>query len=397
MLVVVWQGVAQVAADGRIDLRGPGVVRFHQGLDGLQLLGGGGGLVQLDPRPGSQLDDAVLAEVLHAAADVAAPLVPHGARGRVHGDEGQLVQPAGDAAVPVHIARRLAGAHGDAQDVVVVQAHGPRQGGDVAVVGYGIGHVAEGVGDGPDIDVLDLRLIEVLGDFEEEGGHHGPVVDVDPGGADAHRVHPGHVGGGGLQGGDDAVVVIVGVRVDLGQPDDLLGEDRLAVDDGGDLPVGAARVEADAAALQMAAHGLGGVMALGDGVRQHHLEGMLVDPRHEVPVELPLPAPAVDGAEVVIDAPVVHVDPEAALHPQGRLHQAVDVVPVRLRLLRRAVDEGPGGGDLPVRALYGDGHGLFRGLQEGGVEPQDGDELRIELGDVLDLDGDAETFHRRSS
>ena len=41
--------------------------------------------------------------------------------------------------------------------------------------------------------------------MEAHGG-----LDIDAGGGDAHRVHPGHVLGGGLEGGDDALIVVVG-------------------------------------------------------------------------------------------------------------------------------------------------------------------------------------------
>ena len=209
------------------------------------------------PAAGASLMTRVLGEVLHAAADVPGPLVLHGVGGHVHRGEGQLVEPAGDVAVLVHVAHRLAGAHGDAQDVVLLQAHGAGQGGHVAVVGHHVGHVAEGVADGPDVDVLHLGVEQILGHLQEQGGHHGAVLDVDAGGGHAHRVHPGHVGGGGLQGGDDALIVVVRVGGDLGEPHHLLGEHGLPVDDGGHLPVGPAGVEADAAAAQVAAHGLG--------------------------------------------------------------------------------------------------------------------------------------------
>ena len=62
-----------------------------------------------------------------------------------------------------------------------------------AVVGHHIGHVAEGVADGADIDVLHLGIKVLLGHLEEQGSHHGAVLDIDAGGGDAHRVHPGHV------------------------------------------------------------------------------------------------------------------------------------------------------------------------------------------------------------
>ena len=140
---------------------------------------------------------------------------------------------------------------------------------------------------GPDIDVLYLLVELVFGHLQEQGGYHSPVVDVDAGGGDAHRIHPGHLLGGGLESGDDAVIVIVGVLGDLGEPDHFLGVDGLAVDDSGHLAVAAAGVEAHPAARQMAADSLGGARLLGDLVAEDHLEGALVHAGHEVGVKGP--------------------------------------------------------------------------------------------------------------
>ena len=68
--VVVSQGMSQVDANGLIDLSGPGVILGHQLLDHLQLLSGAEALIQLNARPGGQLNDAVLREIFHSTADV---------------------------------------------------------------------------------------------------------------------------------------------------------------------------------------------------------------------------------------------------------------------------------------------------------------------------------------
>ena len=106
--------MAQINADGFVDL-GSGVTALgHQLLDNLQLLGRRRAFIQLNPCAGSQLDHAVLGEIFHAAANIAAPLVPHGVRLGVHRNKRQLVEPAGNTAFFVHVAHGLAGAHGNA-------------------------------------------------------------------------------------------------------------------------------------------------------------------------------------------------------------------------------------------------------------------------------------------
>ena len=78
----------------------------------------------------------------------------------------------------IDVAHGLAGAHCDAEHVVVVEAHGPGEGGDVAVVGHDQRHVAYLLR-GADVDVLDLLVELVLRHLEEEGGDHGAVLDID--------------------------------------------------------------------------------------------------------------------------------------------------------------------------------------------------------------------------
>ena len=146
-------------------------------------------------------------------------------------------------------------------------------------------------------------------------------------------------------------------------------------------------------ALQMAADGLGGVLGLGHLVGEHHLEGLLEDAGHKVPVEFPFAPLAVDAAEVVVQVLVVGVDLKAALEPQGRLDHPVDVVPVGLGHLGGAVDEGAEGGHLAVGPLHSYGDGLLRSGQKGLVEFQNGDKVRVQRGDILDLNIDVISFH----
>ena len=250
---------------------------------------------------------------------------------------------------------------------------------------------------GPDVDILDLFVVNFLGDLEEEGGVHGPVVDEHARGADAHRVHPGHVLRSGFQGGDNAVIVVIRVGVGLGEPDHFLGVDGFPVDDGGDLPVASARVEADPAALHGAADGLGGVLGSGNLVHQDHLEGVLKDAGHVIPVEFLLAPGAVNGFQILANARVAaDIDLETTLHPEDGFHQPFDVVVVGPGHLRRAVDEGLAGGHLAVGPLHGDAHRLLCRGQEGAVEAHEGDKVRVQGRRVFQVHLDAKTIHNDS-
>ena len=178
--------------------------------------------------------------------------------------------------------------------------------------------------------------------------------------------------------------MVIGVGIGLGEPDHLFGIHRLAVDNGGNLPVGAAGIKANAAALEVAANLLGSVLALGHGIHQQNLEGMLKDVCHIVPVEFLLAAGAVDAAQVVINHLIAaDIDAEAALHPQQEFHQPVDVEAIRLLHLGGTVDEGMAAGHFALGPLHGNGYRLFGICQEGLVEQMQRDEFRIQLGTVL--------------
>ena len=323
-----------------------------------------------------------------------APLVLHGFGVGVHGDEGQLIEPAGDQALGIHKAHSLAGTHGDAQHAVGLETHGAGKGGNVAVVDNAIGDGAKGVGNGADINVLHLTVVQVFGNLQEQGGGHGAVVDEDTGGGDANRVHPGQVGSGGLQRGHDALIVIVRVGIGLGEPDHLFGIHGLAVDHGGDLPVAAAGVKADTAAGHMAADGLGGILALRQGIGQHYLKGVFKNAGHILPVKGLAAARRISLFQVGIDALVpTDIDPEAALHPEDGLDQAVDVIAIRLVHGRGAMDKGLHGSHLPVGPLHSDAHALLRAGEKGLVEAVQRNEAGVQLRNVADVNVDAKMFH----
>ena len=368
-LSVQAHGVAQVHADALVHLDGALVVLSHQALNNLQALCRGLGLVQLDAGTGSQLVHAVLAEVLHAAADVAAPLVLHGVGLAVHGSKCQLVQPAADVALAVHVANGLAGAHGDAHDAVLTQAHSAGQSGNVAVVGNHNGDLvaqdAAQILSGAGVDVLHLGVEVFLAHLQEQAGDHALVVDVNTGGGNADAVHLAallqDLGGSGLHGGQDAQVVVIGIGVDLRVPHNLFAVDGLAVDHGAHLAVRSAGVKADAGAVGVTAHALGllegsGLLIVG---QSHYLKLTLVNALHEVLVELTAAAHGVgllDALGQLVVAADVHL--EAAPAPQQELHQTVHIVGIGLGHLGGVVNLALPGADLAAAALHSDAQGL---------------------------------------
>ena len=206
------------------------------------------------------------------------------------------------------------------------------------------------------------------------------------------------MGRGGLEGGDDALVVVVGILGDLGIPHHLLGEHGLPVDDGGHLPVASAGVEADAAAVHVAAHGLGLADLGGDGVAVHHLEGLLIDVGHEILVEGAGAALGVGSVDGLIDGLVAgQVDLEAALEPQQGLDDSVHIVEVGLGHVGGAVDKGLVHGHLTAGALHGDIQGLLGVFQEGLIEGKERNVVGVQLGEMLDGYVNTKVFHRVSS
>ena len=80
------------------------------------------------------------------------------------------------------------------------------------------------------------------------------------------------MGGGALQGVVDALVMILRITFDGGSPRDFVAEDHFAIDHGGALAVAGAEIEADPAAIQMAAERSGGLALGGAGVVGDTLE-----------------------------------------------------------------------------------------------------------------------------
>src|SRR5207344_1327896 len=79
------------------------------------------------------------------------------------------------------------------------------------------------------------------------------------------------------QGIHDPVEVILRVWLVVGIPDRLVAEHHAPVDDGCDLPVAAAKIEADATALQMTAERLGHGVFRREMPRAHDLQLTIED------------------------------------------------------------------------------------------------------------------------
>ncbi len=137
----------------------------------------------------------------------------------------------------------------------------------------------------------------------------------------------GQVGGGPLQAVVDHPVVVVGIGLRAGRPGDLLAPDRPAVDDGRDLVVAGAEVEADAAAVEMAAREADRLAGFreGRGAVEGDLERLPVDAGHGPDVEGPGTAFGVLGLEAAADpGRSLEVDAPPAARPEQELDRALD-------------------------------------------------------------------------
>ena len=138
----------------------------------------------------------------------------------------------------------------------------PGQRGHVAVVGNHNGNVADLLG-GAVVDGLDLVPLGA-GNLAGTGTATMGALPMKMPAEDTPMASTrGILEAARLERGYDAVIMVLGVCLELGEPDDFLGIDALAVNHGGDLPVGAAGVEADAAAVQIAADGFGDLVGSG--------------------------------------------------------------------------------------------------------------------------------------
>ena len=184
--------------------------------------------------------------------------------------------------------------------------------------------------------------------------------------------------------------------MELGIPDHFLGVDAFTVHHCGDLPVGAACVKADAAAVHVAAHGLrlfiGGGAAFQRQVQDFQVP--LVELVHKGEVKVPLTFGGVGLLEPLRQlGAAADGHPEAAGGPEQELDVTFYIPIIGLGHIFRAVDEGVVDRYVALIPLNGDGNGLFCILQVGGAPDAEGNEFRVQLGGVFHIVGNAKITH----
>ena len=92
----------------------------------------------------------------------------------------------------------------------------------------------------------------------------------------------------GLHRVEDSLVVIVRVGVNLGEPDDLLGINRLTVNYRRNLSVRSACVKADTAAAKVSSNRASRALLLGSILKRgkNYLKGLFVNSLHKAHVEI---------------------------------------------------------------------------------------------------------------
>ena len=280
-----------------------------------------------------------------------------------------------------------------AEDRVRLHGHGAGERRHLAVVHDLEGHPAPPLLQRAE-DAADVAVEVGLGDSAVERAHPGLVVDVDAGRAAPDRVDAREVGRRPPERVVDALEVVPGVLLEVGVPDHLVREHHLAVDHGGALAVGAAEVEADPAAVEVASEGLR---------RLAHGRELLrrLDPdrlpehaaTHQVPVERAEALLPVRGGEHARHrVAALDQDRAAALLPEQELDQPLDVLAVERGVRRgrgqdaRLVGER---GPVPADERYPQVHGAPRGAHPRVVRavPQHGGkEVGVENRAVARLD-----------
>jgi hypothetical protein len=221
----------------------------------------------------------------------------------------------------------------------------------------------------------------------EERGGTDLVVDVNSGGTAADRIDPRQMGRRAFERVVDAFKVVLRIALEIRIPDDFLGKHHLAIDHRRTFAVGPAEVEADPAAVQIAAEGHGAFVGCGQLVRGHRLdhdmfaENLMAD---EFPIERTGTGLGVDLAQR--GGHVRSAGQEqaaAALLPEQKLEEALDVFD-RQRVSARTAGENAVGETEDRAVGAAEGHlnragtaigGHFRAV--GAVPQHGGHESRV--------------------
>ena len=155
--------------------------------------------------------------------------------------------------------------------------------------------------------------------------------------------------------------MIIGIGVDLRQPNDLLGIDYFAVYHSGNLHIRSACVKADTATVHIAAYRLGGGFGLGlFFIRNiYDLKLIFVNIRHGLHVKVLSAASLIKVSQCCVNLCVTansHL--VAACCPQHKLQNSFGIVAVVCKIFFRTVDLGVVNAHVAVFSVNSDGEGL---------------------------------------
>ena len=319
---VISDGVSEINADVLVDFPRRRIVIRHHLLHDFEFFRGRSLFVELISRVFGKLDHAVLREIFHAAAVIAAPFVHHCLFTEVYGNECKLVQPAVQAAVRIDVTAGLARAHRNAEHAVIAEIDRTGERGNVAVVRY-FQRRAELGGD-VDIHIFHVLFKVFFGHFQKERSDHDLIIYVNARARNADRIYTGHFRGRRGECRLDSLVMIFPVGIGLGKPHDFFAVHNFAVHHGAHLSVAPAGVETDAASVEVAADLQRTGIFFRQLIRRHvqNLKRRLVYLAHEVRVEFARAAFFVHSGDLfrnVIVAAYVYL--VAAGHPKERFYQ----------------------------------------------------------------------------
>ena len=148
----------------------------------------------------------------------------------------------------IYIAAGLAGAHGDAQQLLPPQRYGAGQRRHVAVVAHGAGNGTEDVPRRTLQNIPSAAVKLRCRHIHKKARTANLAVHDHAGGGKAHGVYSGQMLGSRAQRRRDMRIMIAQAAGRLGLPEHLLGVDRFPVYHRRGLAVAAAQVDAHAAA-----------------------------------------------------------------------------------------------------------------------------------------------------